>query len=136
MTGYDKISRAGGLLASAAVVIWMSVDLAKAWGNMSRTERGLNLLSTVAFGVEFILNGVAMAAQLGVTALDFMASSVVPIAGPILLAIGIIASIVIAFIPKKHVDTPAETYIKDNIIPLLSRISTPSDKWLNSIVTA
>ncbi|EGD82035.1 TKL protein kinase [Salpingoeca rosetta] len=138
MTTLKKFVRVGGLVLGAATVVYLAVDLAGSWGNMSKSERALNLLNVSAFGLWLVVDGVAFAAELGVSAVEALASSIVPVAAPVLLAVGLVATVILAFKHKKHarVDTPPEVFIKSKVVPLLNSISTPSRKWLEGTARA
>ncbi|WP_400259612.1 hypothetical protein [Candidatus Methanomassiliicoccus intestinalis] len=95
--------------------------------NQPTSIKVLEIIDVVATGLGFLVEiGTGIAGLLG----SAIVSSALSVAGMVLMAIGIIVVLVLAFIPRKQEPTPAENFVDNHALKFIDSLPMPSETWV------
>ena len=120
-SNYAKILKYLGPVVSAVFAVLSTMAFVKAV-----EDKNTPITTEVFDGIiaaADILQTIALAIDL------FVATAVFAFAAAILAVIGLVAQLIIAFLPKKNPPSPVETFTKDTLVPFVDRLPAPPKNW-------
>ncbi|TFK68582.1 hypothetical protein BDN72DRAFT_878935 [Pluteus cervinus] len=143
-TTSEKVLKCVNIAVGVAFTIAMSIDLKNNWDTYTDVGKALNVLQIVIQGLSVLVDAALLLGDAlinaGIVAADCAMMVALPVLGAILAVIGIVVTLLFAFLgvvkPQEPPKTPVETFIDNTARPLITSLTAPPPLSLTYTVPA
>ncbi|TQS80808.1 hypothetical protein A3206_07825 [Candidatus Methanomassiliicoccus intestinalis] len=132
---WSKIVKVASVMAKLVSVVVMGAALGFCiYQTILDFNSGQSTVIKVFEIIDVVCTGLGFFAEIGSgiagLAGSALVSSAFSVFGIALMAVGIIISLVLAFLPRKQEPTPAEKFVDDHALTFVNNLPMPSNKWI------